>query len=235
MSTYHPRHATLDVEDSPERRLLVRGSFAAAAGAVVGTGLIVPTAAEAATTLKRGSRGAAVKQLQRTLATKGYWHSGSDGIYGHTTEQAVMAVQKVYGMKRDGIAGPATIDKINRMGRKWPKSTSGTLIEIELRRQIMIFVVNGQTKWVFNTSTGDSNHRTPPGRFTIFRQIDGMRYAPLGQLWRPKYFNGGIALHGSTSIPGYPASHGCARLSNDAINSIWRANLAPIGTKVWVY
>ena len=36
-----------------------------------------------------------------------------------------------------------------------------------------------------------------------------MRRAPLGDLWRPKYFRGGIAIHGAASIPG-PA--GVARL-----------------------
>ncbi|MGN7246377.1 L,D-transpeptidase family protein [Janibacter anophelis] len=194
-----------------------------------------PSEPPTGSTLKRGDRGSAVKDLQIRLRARGYWHSGSDGIYGQTTEQAVMAVQKVYGLTRDGVCGPATMSVVRRMGRKVPRSSSGTVIEIELRRQIMIFVVNGQTQWVFNTSTGKAGWRTPPGRFTIFRQIDGMRYAPLGKLWRPKYFNGGIALHGSTSIPGYPASHGCTRLSNLAINYIWSAGLAPIGRRVWVY
>jgi lipoprotein-anchoring transpeptidase ErfK/SrfK len=42
-------------------------------------------------------------------------------------------------------------------------------------------------------------------------------------------------MHGSPSIPPHPASHGCARLSNAAIDFIWAANLMPIGTPVWVY
>jgi lipoprotein-anchoring transpeptidase ErfK/SrfK len=67
------------------------------------------------------------------------------------------------------------------------------------------------------------------------RQIDGVRHGPLGDLWRPKYFNGGIAIHGSPSIPPYPASHGCARLSNAAMNWIWATNKIPLKTKVWVY
>jgi lipoprotein-anchoring transpeptidase ErfK/SrfK len=55
-------------------------------------------------------------------------------------------------------------------------------------------------------------------------------------LWRPKYFTWtGIAVHGYTSVPPYPASHGCARVSNNAINWIWDTNQMPIGTPVWVY
>ena len=67
------------------------------------------------------------------------------------------------------------------------------------------------------------------------RQIDGMRVSRLGELWRPKYFTGGYALHGSPSVPGYPASHGCVRLSDGAIDFVWSGGLAPIGRTVWVY
>ncbi|MDP8987655.1 MAG: L,D-transpeptidase family protein, partial [Actinomycetota bacterium] len=35
----------------------------------------------------------------------------------------------------------------------------------------------------------------------------------LGKLYNPVYFTGsGIAIHGSTSVPTYPASHGCVRI-----------------------
>ncbi|GMA85480.1 hypothetical protein GCM10025868_07300 [Angustibacter aerolatus] len=54
-------------------------------------------------------------------------------------------------------------------------------------------------------------------------------------LWRPKYFFQGWAFHGSNSIPGYPASHGCARLSNAAIDHLWSSGDAPAGRKVIVY
>ena len=61
-----------------------------------------------------------------------------------------------------------------------------------------------------------------------------MRGPPLGQLWRPRFFYRGIAVHGSPNIPPWPASHGCARLSNAAINMIWDKNLMPIGSTVVV-
>ena len=47
----------------------------------------------------------------------------------------------------------------------------------------------------------------------MVRRIDGIREAPLGSLYRPLYFHLGWAVHGSTSVPGYPASHGCVRTS----------------------
>jgi lipoprotein-anchoring transpeptidase ErfK/SrfK len=57
----------------------------------------------------------------------------------------------------------------------------------------------------------------------------------LGDMWRPKYFNGGIAVHGSPSVPPYPASHGCVRVSNAAMNWLWDVWGMPRGTRVLVY
>src|SRR6185295_13977257 len=31
-------------------------------------------------------------------------------------------------------------------------------------------------------------------------------------LYKPYYFNGGIAIHGYPTVPNYPASHGCVRI-----------------------
>ncbi len=98
-----------------------------------------------------------------------------------------------------------------------------------------MFIVRDGRTLALNTSTGRPGWRTPPGRFAINRVIDGVRHADLGDLYRPRYFNGGIALHGASSIPGYAASHGCTRLSNAAVDMIWADGLAPVGTPVWVY
>ena len=209
MGTYEARHAVADVETSPQRRLIMRSSLATAAVATVGAaGLATPASAATRRSLKFGSKGSDVKALQVKLRACGYWHAGSDGLYGTTTEQAVMAVQKVYRLDRDGVVGPATWKVIDRLIRPGAKTKSGNVCEINLEKQTMMFVVGGKVKWVFNTSTGAAGWRTPKGRYTFFRQINGMRNAPLGQLWRPKYFNGGIAIHGAKSIPGYAASHG---------------------------
>ena len=171
--------------------------------------------------------------LQQRLQDLGFHVPTVDGRYGGLTQQAVMAFQKSAGIGRDGLAGPATMAALET-GTPVRAREGGDHIEVDLERQLMIVVRGGETH-VFNTSTGRSGWRTPPGRFTITRQIDGVRHAPLGDLYRPKYFNAGIALHGSPSIPGHPASHGCTRLHDDVIDLIWTADLAPVGTPVWVY
>lgn len=184
--------------------------------------------------LQPGAQGEDVLALQTTLESLGYWLGGADGRYASLTQQAVMAFQKAAGLGRDGIAGPETLAALAWSTRLAPAVVTDG-IEIDLERQLILVVQGGEVIHVLNTSTGRSGWRTPQGDYAIDRQIDGMRSAPLGDLYRPKYFNGGIAVHGSTSIPGQPASHGCARVSFPAIDMLWASGLAEVGTRVVVY
>ena len=74
---------------------------------------------------------------------------------------------------------------------------------------------------------------TPEGSYEFYRKVDGWRISYLGGLYRPFYFSGGYAIHGSGSVPPYPASHGCIRVE------IWDMDfLAPqleLGMPVYVY
>jgi L,D-transpeptidase catalytic domain len=80
---------------------------------------------------------------------------------------------------------------------------------------------------------GKPSTPTPTGAFSIYRRIDGWRQSPLGLLWRPNYFYRGYALHGSTSVPTYAASHGCVRVTVPAMNRVWSKLF--IGERVYVY
>jgi peptidoglycan hydrolase-like protein with peptidoglycan-binding domain len=195
--------------------------------------------------LELGEGGDAVLALQNRLVELGYWLGSADGNYGQLTRQAVMAFQKAEGLGRDGVAGPITRERLAG-ARRQGSHAGGTGLEIDLKRQILMVVQGGQVRWVINTSTGNNETytsstggsavaATPPGSFTIDREIDGVREAPLGTLYRPKYFNGGIAVHGSGSIPAHPASHGCARVTNSAMDMLWSSGVAQIGTRVTVY
>lgn len=183
--------------------------------------------------LRPGENGEAVRNLQQRLVDLGYWLGAPDGGYGELTRQAVLAFQKAEGLGRDGVAGPDTRARLDVAGRPQPRGSNG--VEIDLARQLLFVVQNGQVVWAFNTSTGTSSTPTPPGQFTVSREIDGYRRSDLGLLYRPRYFNGGIAIHGSNSIPAYPASHGCTRLSNPAMDFLWSSGFATIGSSVWVY
>lgn len=67
------------------------------------------------TVLKKGSSGSAVVQLQQKLIALGYscGSAGADGNFGNNTYYAVIAFQKANGLTPDGIAGPATLGKLN--------------------------------------------------------------------------------------------------------------------------
>ncbi|WP_306215105.1 L,D-transpeptidase family protein [Actinoplanes sp. RD1] len=196
--------------------------------------------------LKRGVKGDRVVALQQRLTELGYWNGGkADGSFGALTQQAVYALQKAAGLTRDGVVGVKTQKALDQGVRPKAKSTEGRVIEISKKKQLLLLVNDGEVEQVLNTSTGSYEQyeqdgvthtaATPSGKFTVSRQIDGWRDAPLGLLWRPKYFNGGIAVHGAYSIPPYAASHGCARVSVQAMNYLWKNDKIPIDTKVWVY
>ncbi len=207
------------------------------------------TASPATTTppvpLEPGSSGPGVLRLQQRLTSLGYWLGAPSGTFGDSTEQAVYALQKVAGLSRDGIVGPKTEAALAAGVVPRPRSTSGYVIEVDLETDLLMFVTNGRLNHILNTSTGggytytddgiSAVADTPVGRFGIYRQVDGMVTDSLGQLWRPKFFDGGFAIHGDSFVPPYPDSHGCVRVSNEAIDWIWSDDLAPVGTAVWIY
>ena len=194
-----------------------------------------PTTAPPVTGLQPGASGAEVAALQQRLADLGYWLGAVDGNYGGATAHAVTALQKVAGVAPDGIVGPATQVALDQGVRPIPLSTVGAVVEIDLARQVLLVVRDGVLVEVFDTSTGRRAGATPAGNWQVEREIDGYRRAPLGTLYRPKYFRGGVAIHGFTSVPSHPASHGCVRLTYAAMDHVWEANLAPVSTPVWVY
>lgn len=192
-----------------------------------------------------GDTGQAVTDLQHRLSALGYWVGPTNGSFGDSTEQAVYALQKAAGITADGEVDPETRSALARGVRPAVRSTAGYVIEVDLADDLVMFVDQGRLEYVLNTSTGggytytedgeSAVAATPQGRFTIIRQVDGMVVDSLGELWRPKFFYSGFAIHGDSYVPPDPVSHGCVRVSNEAIDWIWSANLAPLGTAVWVY
>jgi peptidoglycan hydrolase-like protein with peptidoglycan-binding domain len=194
------------------------------------------------------------QRLQQRLLDLGFWVSATDGTYGITTRQAVMAFQKYYGLAASGEVDYTTAAFLSQATeRARSGNDTETLVEVDKRRQLLFLVNGGVTTWVFNASTGndqpyeepDQNDPgkmqkgvsiTPEGRFKVDRERpEGWWEGDLGQIYRPKYFKGGVAVHGSSSVPNYPASHGCVRVSVPAMDFIWEQNLIPMRTVVWVH
>ncbi|MGO9560234.1 MAG: peptidoglycan-binding protein [Acidimicrobiales bacterium] len=197
-------------------------------------------------TLQLGDKGAAVLGLQRRLIQLHYWvGSPPGGYFGDATQQAVWALQKAAGLPRDGVVGPATWNALNKGVEPKIRPASGNLIEVNLGDDLLMIIRQGKLWATLNTSTGGgytytdkgvtSVAITPQGVFNTFAAIDGIDVDSLGTLWRPRFFTGGYDIHGDSYVPPYPVSHGCVRVSNEAINWIWADNIDPIGTEVWVY
>lgn len=198
--------------------------------------------------------GSSTSALQQRLLDLGFWLQGVTGSYDLTTSQAVMAFQKYKGLPASGAVDEATAAALTaEPQRAAGTSDAGTLVEIDKSRQILFLIRDGLVVWTFNTSTAtgeeyseaDQNTPgeliedvsiTPNGLWQVERQRHkGWWKGDLGEIYRPKYFVGGVALHGSNSIPNYPASHGCVRVSTVAMDFIWDAELVPLRTKVWVH
>ena len=64
--------------------------------------------------LKSGSRGSSVKELQNSLIYLGYLKGGADGVFGKNTEKAVELYQKQNRLKVDGIAGRQTVNAVSQ-------------------------------------------------------------------------------------------------------------------------
>lgn len=193
-------------------------------------------------------------RLQERLLELGFWVQSTDGIFGLTTREAVMATQKYFGLPATSSVDEATAEALSTATtRPQARSDRGTLVEIDKSLQLGFFVIDGVTEWVLNVSTGseipysepnqndpakieEGDSITDPGLFKVDRErAEGWWDGDLGSIYRPKYFNGGIAVHGAGSIPNYPASHGCVRVSTPAMDWIWEEELMPMGTPVWVH
>jgi lipoprotein-anchoring transpeptidase ErfK/SrfK len=187
------------------------------------------------------------------LSQLGFWVGDFDGHYGFATTQAVMAFQKYLGLSASGKIDQETADWLTAFPEKARgASDDGTLVEVDKTKQLLFIVVDGKTVWTFNTSTGSeiaytaTNRNTgeiesgsavtPNGVWKVTRERpNGWWEGDLGDIYRPKYFKGGVAIHGMTRVPNRPVSHGCVRVSVAAMDFIWETGLVPLGTPVWVH
>jgi peptidoglycan hydrolase-like protein with peptidoglycan-binding domain len=227
--------------------VIATGTESAVSGAVVHAQVVsvLPFVLPAGVELSLGQSSGLVMELQQRLSALGYWLGSPGGYFGDATQQAVYALEKAAGIARSGVVGPQFVAALNDDVVPVPRTKSGNAIDVDLERDLVEFVRNGQLAYVLNTSTGGGYTYTeggatnvaltPRGVFQTERVVDGTVIDTLGTLWRPRFFVGGYAIHGDSYVPPVPESHGCVRVSNEAINWIWANNLDPIGETVWVY
>lgn len=116
-------------------------------------------------------------------------------------------------------------------------------LDVDITNQVLKEMVNGQVgfsahistgseQWYWNGSDWEIAH-TPRGWFEVYWRDPGWVEADLGWLYDAMYFTGGYAIHGSNSVPDYPASHGCVRVSIEEAE--WLFARIEYGTPVLVH
>ena len=88
------------------------GTITVVTSAPTATPKATATPAPTSSSLKTGSTGTSVRQLQQRLKDLGYYSGSVDGKFGSGTASAVTAFQSANGLTADGVAGTRTLNKL---------------------------------------------------------------------------------------------------------------------------
>ncbi|MBI5156467.1 MAG: murein L,D-transpeptidase [Acidimicrobiia bacterium] len=179
--------------------------------------------------LEPGDSGPDVARMQQALADAGFYHFEIDGVFGRGTETAVIALHKYLGIDRT-----ATFDSLDwvRLAQLPPPGIPNRwnekdYIEIDIARQLLFLVRGGRVTQILPVSTGSGNvywsvrngswatSRTPRGDFVLQNHQYGWGCDSVTGWCVYKYwgFSRFYGVHGYRSVPTYPASHGCVRVT----------------------
>jgi N-acetylmuramoyl-L-alanine amidase len=202
-----------------------------------------------------GDTGSDVTALQKRLRALHYDIGSVNGDYGDDTLHAVTAFEKVQGITPDGEVSTKVWAALNRPKTiKLLHPTAGTYeVEVDIAKQVLLLGKNGHVVHILDTSTaggylytnsegGTSRAITPTGHFTIQYKLTGTRISKLGTLYYPSYFTDtGYAIHGEGNgnsggeVPPYPNSHGCVRITDNAVLRYFSTPWLAVGSSVWIY
>ena len=107
---FGPRTEAAVIAFQQSRGLLVDGIVGVQTWTALGVncGSTPPPPGQPCPTLRMGSRGAAVREVQQLLNSQGFNPGPIDGIFGPRTQNAVIAFQRSRGLVQDGIVGIKT-------------------------------------------------------------------------------------------------------------------------------
>ena len=193
---------------------------------------------------KRSVARAEIKQAESRLAEMGYGPGRVDGVVDGNTRNALIVFQKWEGRKVTGRLTREDFDAVMNASAPQPKDSGYKHVEVDLDRQVLLLIdENSEIRKILPVSSGSNKQYrekrmsglayTPRGRFRVEAKISGWRKSPLGLLYYPNYFSGGIAIHGNPSVPHSPQSHGCIRIPMSAAVEVSR--WLPLETIVLIY
>ncbi|MEP6922701.1 MAG: L,D-transpeptidase family protein [bacterium] len=186
---------------------------------------------------------AQTKEAEALLSAMGYWTGAVDGILDAATRSALIGFQKWEGRPVTGKFTLDELEEIRTSAAPKARELGYDHVEVDLDHQVLLRVdANGSVK-ILPVSTGDGKHfmdegesstaYTPRGRFVVYDKTAGWEKGALGAMYYSNYISGGVAIHGSPSVPTQPASHGCIRVPIFAARDL--SKLMPLGTIVLVY
>lgn len=179
-----------------------------------------------------GATGPVVQAYEQRLADLHFDPGAVDGTFDGSTQYAVQGFQKLIGADRNGRINEGERFALSVFQRPKPLAVDNPeadRVEVDVARQVLVLYQGYQVRLITPVSTGAGEHYcytpkghpelrsceyalTPSGKFAFTDFRKGWDTSPLGHLYNPYYFNGGIAVHGYQSVPVEPASHGCVRI-----------------------
>jgi hypothetical protein len=202
----------------------------------------LPEPAAAKRPLSYGLCGLDVRNLNKELRALPLLKPGGN-CFGQKTRISVLAFQRYRGLAADGVVGRQTRRMLQKTKRFRIKKTSADgrgrqlpkkYYLVDLNKQLLFVVNNRRIRFAAPISSGKPGYATPTGVYRVYRKEE-MSWSNPYSVWMPwsVYFNGGIAMHQSTSVPNYPASHGCVRLHRPVAKKIYKQ--ARLGQAVAVF
>jgi peptidoglycan hydrolase-like protein with peptidoglycan-binding domain len=199
--------------------------------------LLAAPGTASARTLYQGACGSDVGALHAYLKRDHYLPSTyGSSCFDYRTSQAVMAFQGWLGRPRTGYATDWLQGRIRYSAtpKPWTGSRHFRHVEVHKGRQVLLVIgAEGRVQRAIHVSTAAPGHVTPTGHWHVYSKSP-MSWSNLFHVWLPwaSYVVGGVAMHSFSSVPGYPASHGCIRVP--APEAVWLYQVTPLGTPVWI-
>ncbi|MGV1037441.1 MAG: L,D-transpeptidase [Candidatus Nanopelagicales bacterium] len=185
--------------------------------------------------------------LQRKLAALKLPVGPATGNQGAQTRRALCVWRELTGRRATRL--PATATEASSLmatpnTTKWkvPSAIKTVRFAVNMQCQTALFITKGVVDRIIPVSTGKNPGWTRRGLFKVYWiyprvwQASTMFPEPDGRpgLYRPIYFDGNIAVHGTRHIlRPRPQSHGCVRTQKS--DQRWIAKHLARGMKVWVY
>ena len=184
-----------------------------------------------------------VREAQTILKKFGMPVGTVDGVWGSQTARGLCAFRIVVGAtpSRSGITS-STMSTLRSYNSRYSKlqsipaktrSGKSTYMYANQTCQAMLYVKGSRYQKAMAISTGMAGHSTPNSTYTMGNTATGWYCSKqypescknhtegsfatsgkrFGNMYNRRHFVDGKYVHGSTSVPTYPASHGCIRVT----------------------